>query len=109
MILELQYVHGFTVSITPECWASFPGEGIDKITINTIEGLNVVQNHSIYWLYKEEDNWILGRCSPYTSEMYEVIIDKDGWVSTRKIKFMPDLLHGAIKLGWWRPGEDRPE
>lgn len=69
-----------------------------------------IASSSLYWSYTEGNNVIVGwgsvRYDP--NPLKEIVILPSGEQQERVIKFMPDLMHSDIKLGWWWLGTSEP-
>ncbi len=81
---------------------------MDWVEITNAAGTARVSGHSIYWLYREGDVWVLGGGSiGYTNPLGEVLVGS-GNHQYREIDYMPDLPHRAVKIGAWWPNKERP-
>lgn len=105
--VRVQYVDGAYFDVPCSEWESLPGEGIDYIEIGTSR-FTRTSGHSVYWIYKEDKNWIMGSGPVgYGKLSPEVVVEADGTQTARTIEFMPDLHLKNVKLGWWWPDEER--
>lgn len=104
------YVDGTTQSGSIETWPNLRPDGVDRVELLTATGTVVVSAASAYWLYRENENWIIGwasfRYDP--NPLCEIIVASDGFQTERQREFAPDLYHQDIKLGWWWPGTEGP-
>lgn len=95
-----------TLSVPLFDWDTVPSHGVQSITITVNDLSHTRDAASIYWLYKENDYWVVGSGSVrYDYNLIsETLIYKDGKQVERKRDFMPDLTIDKIKLGWWKFG-----
>ena len=106
--VEVHYVNGVIVRAYAEKWSSLRADGVDRVIVANASGSCTFKDNSAYWLYAEGDVWVAGQAS-FGRLRYdrtfppEVLFLPDGSQSTRTFKFVPDLHHVAIKLGWFRP------
>ena len=82
-------------------WAKLPADHISQITVGT----KAIAGHQFYYCYPDEptpgeEAWVLGGVSVYEHWATEHLIRKDEILS-RRTKFVPDLQHEQVKLGWW--------
>lgn len=91
-------------------WPSLRADGVDRVVVTNRSGSSILQGHSVYWLYREGDVWVAGQASLHYDRWIppEVLFLPGGTQDTRHIDYVPDLHHADVKLGWWRPGEERP-
>ncbi len=84
-------------------WDSLPSEGVQRVDILVGRYITSFAGFSIYWLYQEGGNHVVGAGSVrYSKELInEVVFKPDGTSENRGLEFMPDLLHNQVKLGWW--------
>jgi hypothetical protein len=109
--VRVLYVDGATLEAPISHWSLLPGEGVDRVTVITPAGNREAQSASLYWLYPENDHWVVGEGSVRydPNPLREVVISPDGTMTERRIDYLPDmLLRRDVKLGHWRPGEARP-
>jgi hypothetical protein len=59
-----------------------------------------VQGCSVYWLYEEDGGWVVGGGTVGHAEISEVVVPGH---QPRRPRYMPDLGHDQVKLGWWLP------
>lgn len=102
------YVDGREFNVPVGDWASLPMQGIDKVAIGSNGRFTFTSGQSIYWVYEENDYWIMGAGPVGYGEIPpEILVFADGTQSARSIRFMPDLHIENVKLGWWWPDEER--
>ena len=108
--VRVTYVDGTTLETGAEHWPELPGEGVDQVTLLTASGSRTAGGCSLYWLYPEAGCWVVGEgCVRYDPKpLTEVVCSPDGSMVERQVGFMPDLRLAQVKLGHWRPGEERP-
>lgn len=108
--VTIGYVDGTTCSFDAGVWPSQRADGVDWVEVANASGPSRLQGHSVYWLYREGRVWVAGQASLHYGRVLppEVLFLPDGRQDTRVIEYVPDLPHGVVKLGWWRPGEGRP-
>lgn len=113
--VHIRYTDGAEVSGTAEDWPRWRSDGVDEVRIGNPKE-TVFGGHSIYWLYWEERTgapagyWVAGAGTVgnvYNEIPSEVMFHASGEQWARPVKFMPDVSHAAVKLGWWRSG--RPD
>lgn len=111
MRVRVRYVDGSEYAVAPDDWTTLPGAGVDVVYLLTASGDRRSGSHSLYWLYPEGDSWVAGEGSVRydPNPLVEVIVAPDGRMTERTIPYMPDLRLSQVKLGWWRPGEERPD
>lgn len=105
--ITIEYGNG-VMEVAADLWPFVRGDDVQKVTAEC-NGLSVTfQAHSIYWLYPEGDNWIVGAGSVRydNNPLTEIIIAPDGRQTERHIEYMPDLRHDRVKLGWWKDGKN---
>jgi hypothetical protein len=104
--VRIEYVDGSLFEGVAEDWASARADGVNVVVVAN----RSAQGHSLYWLYPEGDLWVTGEGSVRYSDqpLTEVLIHPDGRQEERMVEYMPDLEARHVKLGWWRPGEERP-
>lgn len=108
-MIRVGYVSGQTVSALVEDWHDLPSEGVDFVELTNDAGSIRVSGHSLYWLYREGPNWVLGGGSiGYTNPLGETVVPVSGNHEYRDIEYLPDLLARNVKLGHWWPGKERP-
>ena len=104
--VEIKYIDEEVIKITADEWDTVRAEGVDEIIMCNPLPIHC-SGHSLYWLYKDGDNYVLGGASPYIPEkIAEVLFTVADLQVEREIDYMPDLLHKDIKLGWWREGKE---
>lgn len=105
--IDITYVDGQELSIDPSEWGDVRGDGVDEVFFQVGHELGTkMSGHSVYWVYREEDAWVVG-CGTVGDQplTHEALYHDDGRSSSRPVgEYMPDLHHADIKLGWWRPG-----
>lgn len=107
--VEVTYVNGEQRTGPPELWATWPGEGVDRVTGFNSTGFVQVASASLYWLYREDGYWVLGTGSVrYDPNPLTEIVWVDSGQLERQVRFMPDLLLRYVKLGHWWPGTSEP-
>jgi hypothetical protein len=101
--VEVRYVNGTLITTQPEAWVSLRADGIDYVDL-TDDGGNAsrIQGQSVYWLYREGDAWVAGGGIVGHAEMVEATVPGHEY---RRPRYMPDLDHAQVKLGWWLPGD----
>ena len=84
-------------------WCNLPAQGVLEITIGSDGNKVIFADHSLYWLYRENNYYVAGCGSIRYSKqpLNEVCLFEDGTQQDRLIEFMPDLMHNQVKLGWW--------
>ena len=107
MFVQVEYINYTTDLVDIDRWCDLPSEGVQKVIVNN-GGKTCFANHSLYWLYKEDDHYVAGCGSVKYSDLplNEVLFFEDGRQQNRKIEFIPDLMAKQIKLGWWN-GKER--
>lgn len=107
--VRIEYVDGRTIEATADKWPILPAEGVWSVTWSNKEGESLIHSgHSLYWCYREHGRscYIVGEGT--VANVYgmllppETLLYLDGHQESRPVKFMPDLRHDQIKLGWWR-------
>jgi len=103
MNVEILYEDHTTVSGDAEDWATMRSDGVQEITLIHGRYRNVFHGASLYWLYREELNWVAGQTGvKYDPNMItEIITFPSGKQEERQCVYLPDLQHNEIKLGWW--------
>lgn len=107
MQLQVRYVDGKSFTCAPCDWVALPGQGVDMLIASNEAGACHFGGHSVYWTYRDNtvDAWAVGQASfGYSYTPPEVLFYDNGSMLTREIKYVPDLQHNQVKLGWWRPG-----
>lgn len=102
----VSYVDGQETRASLEDWPTMRADGIDSVTI--VDGDLSVRyaSASLYWCYPEGDEWVSGCASVgYDPNPIREVI---GTSREREVKYLPDLRHDQVKLGWWWPGTDGP-
>jgi len=108
MRVRIRYVDGEEVAAHVAQWSMLRADGIDEVWVGDPHE-TAMGGHSLYWLYREGDAWVMGCGSLYPNSLPpEVLFYTDGRQASRPIMGMPDLRHHDVKLGHWRPGEGRP-
>lgn len=105
-MVRVSYTSGATMTVPVEDWPNIRGDGVDEVTLILDEiHTHRLSGHSLYWLYREEDAWVIG-CGTVGNQPLtaEGVYHDDGRTEARPLEWMPDLRHSEIKLGWWRPG-----
>lgn len=105
--IKIKYIDGEIIEAPAGKWHKLRPEGIDEITISNPLPVTC-KGHSLYWFYKEKDYYALGCASPYQPVLTPEILFIGDKQTSRPIDCIPDLHLKDVKLGWWRPGEDRP-
>lgn len=106
-MIRVGYVSGRTLEAAPEDWPGLPSEGVDFVEFTNEAGMVGVSGHSLYWLYRERESWVVGGGTVGSrNPLGETVVGK-GDHRYREIDFMPDLSIGAVKLGAWWPGKER--
>jgi hypothetical protein len=104
--VRVHYVSGQTIGAEPHDWPALPSEGVDWVEMTNEVGTIRVAGHSLYWLYREGPNWVIGGGSiGYTNALGETVVGDEH--RYREIEYMPDLPHSAVKMGAWWPGKER--
>jgi hypothetical protein len=107
VIVRAAYVDGSVEEGSPHEWSSWPGHGVDWAEIGHAR-FTRVSGMSVYWLYPEEESWVLGGGPVgYGNLVPETVVGGDDQHATRQIGYMPDLPLTSVKLGWWWPSEPR--
>ena len=110
MEVTVAYTDGSVLHAPLEQWPSLRGEGVDWVEITSPSGVNRLASASLYWLYREGMNIVVGcgslRYDP--NPLTEIVIGPDGSQQERSIMFCPDMLLCDVKLGHWWPGKPRP-
>lgn len=106
LIISIKYTNNSVLYLSPEEWSQVRADGVDEIIISNPLPIHC-SGHSIYWFYKEDNYYVLGCASNYLREPIAEVLFKGTEQISRSIKYMPDLYHKDIKLGWWRPNEER--
>jgi hypothetical protein len=104
--IDVRYVDGTELAITPDTWPDVRSDGVDRVTLRFPAGTaSHWQGRSLYWLYYEDDHWVIGMASFTYSPVQppEVLFWKDGRQEERRWEHVPDLRHEDVKLGWWWP------
>lgn len=105
IFLFISYVDGTTKRSTAEDWVNLPSEGINYIIIDNIR----ICCASLYWLYPEDDHYVVGWGSVrYDPNPLTEIELYGGLQKERQIEYMPDLKISQIKLGYWWLNQPRP-
>lgn len=105
--VKITYNNNITQTGSLSDWSRLRSDGVQTILV-TVNGLSAFRHaSSIYWVYEENENWVLGsgsvRYDP--NEISEILINKvHGNQIERKRSFMPDLTIDKVKLGWWNFG-----
>ena len=105
--VKIKYVDGVEINISVDRWSFAKSDGIDEIAIG-YNKFTKLSGQSIYWVYKEEDFWVMGGApAGYGNIPPEVLVGKDDNHLSRSINFAPDLKINDIKLGHWWINEPR--
>lgn len=105
---DVLYVDGARLIFAAGDWAKTRADGVDVVRLSC-NGLSVVfQAASVYWLYPVGPFWLAGQGSVRydPNPLVEIIIRPDGVQVERRREFFPDLKISAVKLGWFRHGEN---
>lgn len=109
VMVTIRYVDGYQKTFPASQWRYERPEGVDWVRVCNPK-CDTIHTMSVYWLYKEGDDWVAGG-GPigYGKLSPEVILKPDGTQEARPIRFAPDLKLDQVKLGWWWPGtRDKP-
>jgi hypothetical protein len=102
--VHIDYVDGTEAEEPASGWSRVRSDGVDKVTLKFPDGTQSIwQGRSLYWLYREDDHWVIGM-STFTyspKQVPEVLFWSDGRQELRKWENVPDLRHEDVKLGWW--------
>lgn len=109
MLVEVTYIDGTIRSAPLADWPHLRREAVDRVAV--VDGRYRTERHgaSLYWLYPEAGRWVFGsgsiRYDP--NDLEEVVFSAtDSTVNqVRRRRYLPDLTHDRIKLGWWN-GQD---
>lgn len=106
MTVRVEYVDGTVIEAPLADWPTLPADGVWSVTYSNKPGEFLRHaGHSVYWCYPEGDRYVVGLgtvSNVYGTLPSEAVLFPDGHQEEREIKFMPDLRHDQIKLGWWR-------
>jgi hypothetical protein len=96
------------VEIGVDDWPSSASEAVDYVEVRTKSGSTRIAGQSVYWAYSEGDHWVVGGAPlGYGVPAPEILVYEDGRQEARSIRYVPDLYHRSVKLGWWWPDEPR--
>lgn len=98
---RIVYVDGTEIEVPAEDWARARSDGVDVVFAGVDGAWTSYQGHSLYWLRREGESWVVGGASFYENPISEIIIAPDGTQTERKLEWVPDLRHAEVKLGWW--------
>ena len=100
--LAVRYVNGEIAQAEAEQWPTLRADGVEYVDIR-VDGQGYrIQGRSVYWLYRVGETWLLGGGLVGESGIEEVSAREGASpFVVRHPRYMPDLPHNAVKLGWW--------
>jgi len=107
MHVEIEYQGGDLVTGYPLDWPTMRSDGVQSVAFVNGRYRTEFSGASLYWLYPEDDVWIAGQTGVKydPNPITEIVMAPDSTQVERQSKYLPDLEHAMVKLGWWN-GED---